>query len=124
MLSLSELVLHYTGTGCPEYPNFGVEGQFQDSPTSPLAPTTYITALACAERCCGATQRNHSYRRIVKIITIVVWHKGDQGSINDGHLTPPFSFADLNESATFFTALNRTYPHYKSCYECYHRPQY
>ena len=106
------------GTGCPEYPNFGRPGSFEDSPGGLGTATTYITALACAQTCCGPNKPGESYRRIVSILYLVTWHLGDQGSPRLSPNSPPFLPSTFAETATFYTTLNREYPNFTSCYTC------
>ena len=42
-----------SGTGCPEYPNFGNPGSFQDSPGGVTGTVKFITCLVCTKPCCS-----------------------------------------------------------------------
>jgi RHS repeat-associated protein len=113
-----------TGTGCPEYPNFGFQGHFGDTPGGLTGPVRFITCAACARPCqCTPNGGQTFTRQIETIWKCVTWKKGDTGSIlSSTGDRPPFEPTTEEDMLTFLDVLTKKYPTYNSkCYTCLHK---
>lgn len=65
-------------TGCPEYPNFGRPGNFEDTPKFTAGPVKFITCQVCTRPCC--TRRGPG-TDIHTIVASKTWKNGQKGSL-------------------------------------------
>ncbi len=96
-----------SGTGCPEYPNFGHTGEFEDSPGGLTGIVKFITCQVCKRPCC--TRRGPGTE--IRILKCKSWKKGDKGPLDT------FPDATANEMTILRNAFNRKYPDWMGCYK-------
>ena len=108
-----------TGTGSPEYPNFGRPENFEDTPGGLTGPVRFITCAVCTEPCCahdlGRFQSSH---RFLRVIACKSWRKGDTGPLDR------FPDATVQQVAKWNSALTAKYPNWnRDCYTATHKPK-
>lgn len=99
------------GTGCPEYPDFGHPGIFEDSPGGATGPVSFVVCRVCIEPCCN------NKRSIVSVGPCKAWKKGDKGDLG----APEFVQTPGPPGMWWVLAVKKKYPNALSpdnCYSC------
>ena len=97
------------GTGCPEYPDFGHPGIFEDSPSGLTGPVKFVVCRVCIEICCG------NKRSIVSVGPCKQWKKGDTGDLGS------FSGTEGPPDMSWILTVKKKYPNAfvpGKCYDC------
>ena len=98
------------GTGCPEYPNFGRPGNFEDTPGGLTGPVKFITCEVCKRSCC--TRRGPGTE--ITIVACKSWKKGDTGPLGQAGAFPNATAAQIT---MLKHALSAKYPDWRACYK-------
>ncbi len=109
-----------SGTGCPEYPNFGRPGNFEDTPGGATGPVQFVVCLVCTRPCCTRRGPGTDIHTIIRCKT---WRKGDQGPLGSP-TAAGFPDATPQQRAIWENALSAKYPDWRGCYKykCTHKP--
>ncbi|MCX6887430.1 MAG: hypothetical protein NTX27_20595 [Verrucomicrobia bacterium] len=99
-----------SGTGCPEYLNFGRPGNVVDTPKGVTGPVKFITCQVCTNPCCtrGGPGTN------MRIVACKAWKKGDTGGLGQ---SGAFRDATAGERTMLENALSTKYPDWRDCYK-------
>jgi hypothetical protein len=114
--------LYAKPTHCPEYPNFGNPGSYQDSPSTPLkiGPVKFVVCQVCTEPCCSGATGGQG-RTIARVVKCKTWKNGDHGPIDQ---LGNFPDATMSQILLWRNTVAAKYPDWMKCYKCTHSNEY